>query len=169
MMKFFMFFSFFVDGFAYAGEALVGKEVGLTSNSEAISQRSGLTSIVHSLFNWAIGVGLVFTLIYAVWGNECVAAMTDDAEVLAASTRYLIWLIAMPLVSTLAFMWDGVYVGLTAGKQIRNSMVWAAVGFMLGYLLTYRWLGMQALYIAYFAHLFARACYLTLEWKKIEK
>lgn len=169
MMKFFMFFSFFVDGFAYAGEALVGKEVGLTSNSEAISQRSGLTSIVHSLFNWAIGVGLVFTLIYAVWGNECVAAMTDDAEVLAASTRYLVWLIAMPLVSTLAFMWDGVYVGLTAGKQIRNSMVWAAVGFVLGYLLTYRWLGMQALYIAYFAHLFARACYLTLEWKKIEK
>jgi MATE family multidrug resistance protein len=170
LMKLFMFFSFFVDGFAYAGEALVGKEFGLTaqrSNSETVSQLSGLTSIIHLLFNWCIGVGLVFTLIYALWGKACIWAMTDDVEVLAASTQYMGWLIAMPLVSALAFMWDGVYVGATAGVPIRNAMIWAAVSFVVLYAATYRFVGSQALYIAYFAHLTARVIYLTVKWPRV--
>ena len=93
--------------------------------------------------------------------------LTSDAEVISASMQYIGWLIAMPLISTLAFMWDGVYVGATAGVQIRNSMIWAAAGFVVGYLATFRWLGPQALYIGYFAHLIARAVYLTVEWKKV--
>ena len=163
LMKLFMFFSFFVDGFAYAGEALVGKAYGQTVRGERLEVKG----IVRALFNWAIGVGLLFTVIYAVWGKGCIALMTSDAEVIDASTKYIGWLIAMPLISTLAFMWDGVYVGATAGVQIRNSMIWAACAFVAGYLLTYRWLGAQALYIGYFAHLVARAVYLTVEWKKV--
>lgn len=162
MMKLFMFFSFFVDGFAYAGEALVGAAFGrLKERDERIEV------IVKALFNWAIGVGLLFTAIYAVWGKGCIGLMTNDAEVLNASRHYIGWLIAMPLISTLAFMWDGVYVGATAGVQIRNSMIWAAVGFVVAYVATYRFAGAQALYIAYFAHLIARAVYLSLEWKKV--
>jgi hypothetical protein len=61
-----------------------------------------------------------------------------------------------------------VYVGATAGKQIRNSMIWAAVGFVAGYVASCRFVGPQALYIGYFAHLIARAVYLTIEWKKVE-
>ena len=93
------------------------------------------------------------------------ALMTSDAEVLGAAGKYMGWLIAMPIVSTLAFMWDGVYVGATAGVQIRNSMIWAAVAFVAGYVATFAWLGPQALYIAYFAHLVARVVYLTAQWK----
>ena len=172
LMKFFMFFSFFVDGFAYAGEALVGKEFGLIakrSNSEAIRviPGSGLTSIVKSLFNWSIGVGLLFTVIYAIWGKELLGAMTTDTTVLHASGKYIGWLIAMPLISTLAFMWDGIYVGATAGVQIRNAMIWAAIGFVVGYLATFRFVGPQALYIGYFAHLVARTVYLSVKWKDI--
>ena len=164
MMKLFMFFSFFVDGFAYAGEALVGKAFGeLKIKNEELK----INDIVRQLFKWAVGVGLIFTATYAVWGDECIAAMTSDAEVLGASVRYMGWLIAMPVISALAFMWDGVYIGATAGVQIRNAMIWAAVGFVAGYLLTYRWLGAQALYIGYFAHLIARSVYLTIEWKNI--
>ena len=170
LMKFFMFFSFFVDGFAYAGEALVGKEFGLIaqrSNSETVQQRSGLTSIVKSLFNWSIGVGLLFTVIYAIWGKELLGTMTTDTTVLHASTKYIGWLIAMPLISTLAFMWDGIYVGATAGVQIRNAMIWAAIGFVVGYIATFRFVGPQALYIGYFAHLVARTVYLSVKWKNI--
>ena len=163
LMKLFMFFSFFVDGFAYAGEALVGKAYGQTVRGERLE----VSGVVRALFNWAIGVGLLFTVIYAVWGKGCIALMTSDAEVIDASMSYMGWLIAMPIISTLAFMWDGVFVGATAGKQIRNSMIWAACAFVAGYLLTYRWLGAQALYIGYFAHLAARAVYLTIEWKKV--
>ena len=163
LMKLFMFFSFFVDGFAYAGEALVGKTFGESKVESGKSKE--LKGVVHSLFNWSIGVGIVFTLIYAVFGKEVIGIMTDDATVLEASTRYMGWLIAMPIVSALAFMWDGVYVGATAGVPIRNAMIWAAVGFVVLYLTTYQWAGAQALYIAYFAHLIARVVYLTVKWK----
>lgn len=170
IMKLFMFFSFFVDGFAYAGEALVGKAFGeMRVKSEEVRQKSEeLREIVRKLFNWSIGVGLIFTVVYTVWGNECIELMTSDAEVLEASGQYIGWLIAMPIVSTLAFMWDGVYVGATAGKEIRNAMIWAAVAFVAVYAAGFTWLGIQALYIAYFAHLIARVIYLTVKYEKIK-
>ena len=165
MMKLFMFFSFFVDGFAYAGEALVGKAFGESSLEHCKTPEIHRT--VRALFNWALGVGLLFTVIYAFWGDEAFALMTSDATVLAAAVKYKIWLIGMPLISTLAFMWDGVYIGATAGVQIRNSMIWAAVGFIIGYVATFSFVGPQALYIGYFAHLIARAFYLTIQWNKV--
>ncbi len=170
LMKLFMFFSFFIDGFAYAGEALVGKAVGEKTNGhmdEWTNHKSSIQPVVRLLFTWSIGVGLLFTALYAVLGDECLELMTNDADVLSATERYLGWLIAMPIVSALAFMWDGIYVGATAGVQIRNAMIWAAVGFVAAYIATYRFCGAQALYIAYFAHLFARVIYLSIQWKKI--
>ena len=174
MMKLFMFFSFFVDGFAYAGEALVGKEWGKVPSDQVPSDQvpttkdNGVNAVVRALFLWALAVGAIFTAIYGIWGKGSIALLTSDAAVLEASTKYIGWLIAMPIISTLAFMWDGVYVGATAGVQIRNSMIWAAAGFVLGYALTYRFVGAQALYIGYFAHLIARAAYLTIEWRKVK-
>ena len=166
MMKLFMFFSFFVDGFAYAGEALVGKAFG---ESKVESRKSkDINPTVRALFNWALGVGLLFTVLYAFWGYEAFALMTSDTTVLMAAEKYKVWLIGMPLISTLAFMWDGVYIGATAGVQIRNSMILAAVGFVVGYAATFSFVGAQALYIGYFAHLIARAFYLTIQWNKIE-
>ena len=160
LMKLFMFFSYFVDGFAYAGEALVGWLIGEGA-------KRNIAECVKALFKWSIGVGLVFTLIYAVWGKECMELMTDKADVLDAAGKYMGWLIAMPVVSALAFMWDGIYVGATAGVQIRNAMIWAAIGFVWLYVATFHWVGAQALYIAYFAHLIARVVYLTWKWKDI--
>ena len=166
MMKLFMLFSYFVDGFAYAGEALVGKEWGASRSLASSPHR--LVRIVRLLFAWSLGVGLLFTLLFAIWSEECYLAMTDDMEVLSRLADYTLWLIAMPLVSTLAFMWDGVYAGATAGKQIRNAMIYAALGFVTCYLATYWWLGIQGLYIAYFAHLVARVVYLTAAWKRVK-
>ena len=166
MMKLFMLFSYFVDGFAYAGEALVGKEWGASRSLASSPHR--LVRIVRLLFAWSLGVGLLFTLLFAVWSEECYLAMTNDMEVLSRLGDYTLWLIAMPLVSTLAFMWDGVYAGATAGKQIRNAMIYAALGFVTCYLATYWWLGIQGLYIAYFAHLVARVVYLTAAWKRVK-
>ncbi len=178
MMKLFMLFSYFVDGFAYAGEALVGKEWGARKRSlengsnvaytlEATGDEA-IRRVVRLLFAWSLGVGLLFTLLFALWSDACYYAMTNDMIVLARLADYTGWLIAMPIVSTLAFMWDGVYAGATAGKQIRNAMIYAALGFVTCYLATYWWLGIQGLYIAYFAHLVARVVYLTVAWKSIQ-
>lgn len=173
LMKLFMLFSFFVDGFAYAGEALVGKIIGesgkwKSGEAESLRGREEVERCVRLLFRWSMGVGLFFTLIYALWGRDCIALLTDDAEVLTASVRYIGWLIAMPIISTLAFMWDGIYVGATAGKEIRNAMIYAAVAFIVCYAaLCIPW-GIQALYVAYFAHLLARVVYLSVRWSALK-
>ena len=173
LMKLFMLFSYFVDGFAYAGEALVGKQIGEIKGSAAGQGRPSaslvnrLRSVVIALFAWSLGVGAVFTLVYALWGNGCIGMMTDDAAVRAAAMPYMGWLIAMPIVSTLAFMWDGVYVGAAAGKEIMIAMIWAAVAFVAGYVATEPLWGVQALYVGYFAHLLARVIYLTAKWRRV--
>ena len=180
LMKLFMLVSYFVDGFAYAGEALVGKYIGkakspISNSPSPIANRpspltshlSPLTSIVRLLFLWSLGVGVVFTVIFALSYMPMYRMMTSDASVLERLTDFNAWLIAMPIVSTLAFMWDGVFTGATAGKQIRNAMIWAAVGFVLGYVATAHWCGVHALFVGYFLHLAARVIYLTATWKPL--
>ncbi len=161
MMKLFMLFSYFIDGFAYAGEALVGKYIG---NRQ---QRASLQGVVRVLFMWSLGVGAVATLFFVFLSRPLYRLMTSDMDVLFAIESFTPWLVAMPLVSALAFMWDGVYTGATAGREIRDGMIFAAVGFVLGYVLTYRWLGIHAIYVGYFLHLIARVVYLTAKWRVV--
>ncbi len=165
LMKLFMLFSYFVDGFAYAGEALVGKYIGQQKNSPPF--REGVGLLVRLLFLWSLGVGVVFTVIFALWSIPMYRMMTSDVVVLGRMTDFTAWLIAMPIVSTLAFMWDGVYTGATAGKQIRNGMILAAIGFVLGYVATAHWWGVHALFVGYFLHLAARVIYLTAAWRPL--
>ena len=162
MMKLFMFFSYFIDGFAYAGEALAGWFIGERSSD-------GLTRAVRVLFRWTLGVGLLFTVAYAVSGDWSVRVMTNDPSVIASSRPFLHWLVLMPLISCLAFMWDGIYIGATAGKAVRNCMIWAAVGFVATYFVCARWFGVQAIYIGYFVHLLVRTIYLSVKWKRTRR
>ena len=184
MMKLFMLFSFFIDGFAYAGEALVGKTIGeqqselstlhtVRSFSEG-DKNSQLSTLIWTLFAWGTGVGLFFSLLYALFPDALFAALTSDQQVITTMHKYIGWLIAMPIVSMLAFMWDGIFAGATRGKDIRNAMLWAAAAFAGAYLLLSTLpsfqggagsrLSMHSLYIAYFAHLAARVIYLTAKY-----
>ena len=168
LMKLFMLVSYFVDGFAYAGEALVGKYIGEAKSLASSPYRlSPLASIVRLLFLWSLGVGAVFTVLFALLYMPMYRMMTSDVVVLARLTDFVGWLIAMPIVSTLAFMWDGVFTGATAGKQIRNAMIWAAIGFVVGYVVTYHYLGTHALFVGYFLHLAARVIYLSVTWRPL--
>lgn len=161
LMKLFMLFSYLVDGFAYAGEALVGRYFGERNKTE-------LSKVVRVLFCWSVGLGAVFSILYAFLGDQSIRLMTSDQLILQAARPYLPWLIAMPIVSTIAFMWDGIYVGATAGKDIRNAMIYAALGFVMGYICCFRFVGAQAIYIGYFMHLIARVVYLTLKWDTVK-
>ena len=181
LMKLFMLFSYFVDGFAYAGEALVGKYIGaaksqpLSNSPQGVqypiggtpSNSHNIASLVRLLFLWSLGVGAVFTVVFALSYMPMYRMMTSDRVVLERLTDFTLWLIAMPIVSTLAFMWDGVYTGATAGKQIRNGMILAAIGFVLGYVATAHWWGVHALFVGYFLHLAARVIYLTAAWRPL--
>ncbi len=164
LMKYFLFFSYFVDGFAYAGEALVGKD---GANETGWTKNTAVRSTVRVLFYWSAAIGLLFSLIYGLGATPLLQLMTSDGSILAAARPYYIWLALMPFVSSLAFMWDGVFIGAANGPAVRNVMIISAVSFVLTYLATYVWLGIQALYLAYFAHLLARTIYLSIKWTLI--
>ena len=170
MMKLFMLFSFFIDGFAYAGEALVGKTIGEQQAQQSAVSAQPSDHLIKVLFAWGAGVGLFFSVLYALFPDTLFASLTTDAGVVATMHRYIGWLIAMPVVSMLAFMWDGIYAGATRGKEIRNAMLWAAAAFAGVYVLITldsrlsTFIGMHALYAAYFAHLAARVIYLSFRY-----
>ena len=160
MMHLFMLFSYFVDGFAYAGEAMTGRFIG-ERNAPALRQT------VKYVFLWGAVIGLLFTLLYAVFPRTVIGLLTDNAEVITASGPYLPWLLLMPLLSCAAFIWDGIYIGATAARQLMLCMIWAAALFLATFFLCEPHFGPQALYIAYFTNQAVRSLYLTFSWKKI--
>ncbi len=158
MMKLFMLFSYFIDGFAYAAEALTGRFIGARD-------RLNLRHSIRILFLWTLAIGAAFTLLYALTGEGMVRLMTSDASVIADSHPFLPWLVAMPLVSCLAFLWDGIFVGATAARPLRNAMIAAAVGFVVAAVALQPLWGIQAIYVAYFVHLAIRVIWLTAAWR----
>ena len=173
MMKLLMIFSYFTDGFAYAGEALTGRFIGA---KDAL----GLRQTVKWTFVWSMSIALIFMGIYHFAGVPMLRMMTSDPLVVEASREYLPWLLLMPLIGCAAFTWDGIYIGATASKAIRNSMLWAVVGFagvwfvgiaLLGQIgsetsARYGYIAMHILMGAYFAHLLARTLYLSARYRK---
>ncbi len=165
MMNLLMIFSYFTDGFAYAGEALTGRFIG--EKDREMVRRS-----VAGTFKWSFGVAGIWMLIYGLAGPGMLRLMTDDAAVLDACRTYLPWLLAMPLVGCAAFTWDGIYIGATASHAIRNAMIWALAAF-LGVWLAGAVLApgisspaaIHLLMAAYFAHLVARTVYLTIDYR----
>lgn len=166
IMKLLMVFSYFTDGFAYAGEALAGRYIG--AKDEPM-----LRQTVRWTFGWSMAVALIFMGIYHFAGVPVLKVMTSDAAVMEAALGYMPWLLLMPVMGCAAFTWDGIYIGATASKAIRNSMIWALVGFTSVWLVgsaiekagdPYR--SMHILMAAYFAHLLARTLYLTVRYRK---
>ncbi|MBR3064071.1 MAG: MATE family efflux transporter [Bacteroidales bacterium] len=160
IMRLLMLFSYFVDGFAYAGEAMTGRFIGEQN-------RPALRQTVQYTFLWGAVIGLLFTALYAVFPRTVIGLLTDNAEVIAASSPYLPWLLLMPLLSCAAFIWDGIYIGATAARPLMLCMIWAAGLFLVSFFLCAPLFGAQALYIAYFVNQAVRSLYLTFSWKKI--
>ena len=159
MMKLMLLYSYFIDGFAYAGEALSGRYIGARD-------RESLTRAVKVIFMWCCGIGVVSTLGYWAGGEWLVRLMATDATVIAESARFLPWLLVMPFVSSVAFTWDGIFIGATATKALRNSMLWAVVGFFASYFLLRGAIGVQSLWVGYMMHLVVRTVYLSAVAKK---
>lgn len=173
MMKILMIFSYFTDGFAYAGEAMTGKYIGA-------GDRAMLGQTVKWTFIWSMSIAAVFMGIYHFAGVPLLKVMTSDAQVIQAARPYLPWLLLMPVVGCAAFTWDGIYIGATASKDMRDSMllavvsfagVWACGIFALRFMafdeVAYNTMAVHVLMAAYFAHLLARTIYLSVRYRKI--
>ena len=164
LMKLLMFFSYFTDGFAYAGEALTGKFIGEGSEE-------GVRSTVRQTFLWGMAMAGLFMLAYGAGGAPLLRLMTEDTVVVEAGRQFLPWLLLMPLIGCPAFVWDGIYIGATASRDLRNSTLLCAVGFFAVWLAGERFAttpetAIHLLMAAYFMHLAIRAAYLTVRYKK---
>ncbi len=116
LLQYFMVFSYLIDGFAYAAEALVGKYIGA-------EDRKKLTRTIRYLFYWGLGISIPFTLTYLFGGDRIVWLLTNNAAVIDQTKPYLFWIALIPLVTFSAFLWDGIFIGATASKGMRNSML----------------------------------------------
>ena len=166
MMKLLMVFSYFTDGFAYAGEALTGRYIGA-------KDASMVRQTVRWTFVWSMGIAVIFMGIYHFAGVPMLKMMTSDMTVVTAARDFLPWLLLMPVIGCAAFTWDGIYIGATASKAIRNSMLWAVVAFFAVWAAGLAFPDVSAegsmhiLMGAYFAHLLARTVYLTVRYKAL--
>jgi MATE family multidrug resistance protein len=111
--------AFALDGFAHAAEALVGKAVGQKS-------RAALEASVTIALRWSLYVAVGFALVFVLTGVGLINLLTDIQEVRETAIRYLPWLIVSPLVSVWSFLYDGVFVGATRAKDMRNIMMGSA-------------------------------------------
>ena len=177
LMKLLMIFSFFTDGFAYAGEALSGKYVGA-------QDKEMFRVTVRHTFVWSMAVAGILVVLYYIAGVPMLRLITSDEAVVAAAEPYLWWLLLMPFFGCAAFTWDGIYVGATTAKSIMWAMVWATVAFFGTYYggmailqligkekilasgMDWMSLSLHLLMGGYFMHLFARTFYLSVKYKK---
>ena len=159
MMKLMLLYSYFVDGFAYAGEALSGRYIGARD-------KKSLKEAVKVIFIWCGGIGVVSTFGYWAGGEWLFRFMATDPVVIAESAKFLPWLLIMPLTSCVAFTWDGIFIGATATRAIRNSMLCAVLGFFASYWFLRDSIGVQSLWAGYMVHLVVRTVYLTVTAKK---
>ena len=149
LMHFFTFFSYIMDGFAYAGEALVGKHLGA-------NDRPALRQMVHQLFVWGIVLSLVFTLVYGIGGKVFLGLITNEHSVITASSAYFYWVLAIPLAGFAAFLYDGIFIGATATRWMLYAMSIATIAFFLIYYGFRGAMGNHALWLAFITYLALR-------------
>ena len=160
MMQLFTLYSYIMDGFAYAGEALTGRYVGAHNHAD-------LRRMIRTLFAWGVGLALAFTLLYGIGGSSFLGLLTNEQEVLNASSDYFYWVLAIPLAGMAAFLWDGIYIGATASRQMLYSMLVASVSFFILQRIFQQQMGNHALWMAFIAYLFLRGLVQTGLARKI--
>ncbi|WP_058969693.1 MATE family efflux transporter DinF [Type-D symbiont of Plautia stali] len=158
LLMFLTFTAYALDGFAYAVEACSGEAVGA-------KDRSRLLLIWHAACRQAGIVALMFALIYAFTGPYIVALLTSLETLREMADRYLVWQVILPLVGVWCYLLDGMFIGATRGREMRNSMVMAAVGYGVA-LLSLPWLGNHGLWLAVTVFLTLRGVTLWWVWRR---
>ena len=158
LMQLYLFFSYFMDGFAYAGEALGGKAYG-AKNTTAFHET------LQRLWMWMLIVTIGYTLLYIMGGRWIVSLLTDEPQVIEASHEYLWWAWMIPAAGCVAFIWDGVFIGITATRGMLVSSFLSALAFFVVYLLTKVPLGNHGLWLAMVIYLAMRGVLQTIWYR----
>lgn len=155
LMQLFILFSYMMDGFAFAAEALVGKLTGA-------GQNKARREMVRRLFVVGGVVAVIFTAIYVLAGSDILQILSSDNDVIAMSGEYLVWAIFIPIAGVAAFIWDGIFIGETRTRQMLLSMAIAMILFFAVNFTLYTHLGNHALWLAFIIYLTTRGFTQTL-------
>jgi len=154
LLQFLNWMSYGVDGFAYASESLVGKYKG-ANNLTRLNQAIKLS------FVWGMALAALFSLSYLLIGESLLRVFTDQPDLIAASVPYLFWMFLFPILSTPCYIWDGIYIGLTASREMRQTMLIAVVIYLFSYYILYDQFGNHGLWAALLIFMLARG---LIQW-----
>ncbi|MEG1635364.1 MAG: MATE family efflux transporter, partial [Rikenellaceae bacterium] len=149
LLQLFILFSYFMDGFAYAGEALIGRYTG--SQNITLLKKS-----IKLLVIWGLYISIPFTIAYALFLTPILSLFTDSSEVLSAALDFRWWITAVPIMSFLAFIFDGILIGATQSATMRNAMFAATTVFFISYYSLQNIAGSNALWIAFLSYMLLR-------------
>lgn len=160
LMQLFTLFSYFMDGFAYAGEALTGKYIGA-------NEPQALKRMIRRLFQWGTGIAITFTLLYGLGGESFLQLLTDEQIVIEAARSYRYWTLLIPIAGYAAFLLDGIFIGATVTTLMLRGMCIATVGFFVTYLALRTSIGNHALWLAFIIYLSLRGIAQSILGRKI--
>ena len=156
LLELFTLFSYMNDGFAYAAEALTGRFIG------ARDGRS-LRECVKKCMVWCMVVGVAYVALYVGWWRELLGLFVEDGanaeQIIEYAGRYIGWIIIIPLAASLPFMMDGIMVGATQSRIMRNSMVLATAAYFLLFYSLEPVIGNNALWLAFTSYMFLRGVF----------
>jgi MATE family multidrug resistance protein len=153
--------SYGVDGFAFAAESIVGRYVGSKEGDK-------LRKAIRLLMIWGMGLGAVFSLVYAVGGTWILRVFTSQEHLLEAAYLYLPWMILLPLLSSAAFLWDGIYIGAVATRTLLYMMLLSTfVVFLPVYYISFPLWENHGLWLAMSAFMLSRSLFLSIMAKKV--
>lgn len=156
LLQSFYVFSYFTDGFAYAGEALVGRYIGSKDNNN-------LKKVIKLLLLWGFSISIPFSILYGLFPSTFVKIISNNPDILSQIKPYYVYMTIIPVITFAAFIWDGIYIGATASKAIRNTMIISSIFIFIPtwYFLTPS-LGNHGLWIAFLCFMLTRGFVMTI-------
>ena len=154
LLQIFTLFSYMNDGFAYAAEALTGRFIGARDEQS-------LRRCLGRCLGWGTLISVLFVGIYLIWWRDLLgifikAGTPDAAQVVSTAGNYIVWIILIPLASAMPFIMDGIMVGATETKVMRNSMLLSTVAYFGIFYSLYPVIGNNALWLAFTLYMFLR-------------
>jgi len=161
LLQYLNWMSYGIDGFAYAAESLVGKYSGARKLEQ-------LKEIIRLSFWWGGGLAIFFSVVYFIFGNQLLGIFTNQSEVIAAAQPYLGWMILFPVISFACYIWDGIFIGLTASAAMRDAMVISFIFYLAMHYSFSFWWDIHGMWAAFLAFMALRALFLWRSFRKME-
>lgn len=154
LLQLFTLFSYMNDGFAFAAEALTGRFVGARDVTS-------LKKCIKYCIVWSVVIAVAYVGAYVGWWQDIFTLLVDSesadiAELLAVAEQYIGWIIIIPIACALPFVMDGIMVGATRSRIMRNSMVWSALCYFVLLYGTGWLIGNNAIWLAFTSFMFIR-------------